>query len=102
MVAGILFALGATVMWGMGALFVRLGLLGMRTSTGTFISLLIGVPFTLAIALVMNWRDVLGVSLALLPSLALVGALNFQLGRLLNYNAISLAGVGKAAPERLM
>ncbi|MBI4328634.1 MAG: DMT family transporter [Chloroflexi bacterium] len=98
MLAGILFALIAMTMWGVGAIFVRLGLRGMRASTGTFISLLVGVPFSLAVALVMDWRALAEVPFSVLPWLVLVGLLNFQLGRFLNYSAISAAGVSRAAP----
>lgn len=98
MLIGILFALAATLAWGGGAILVRLGLRGINPGTGTLISLMVGVPFTLVIALSLNPGDVFTIPLSLIPALALVGALNFQLGRLLNYHAIDLAGVSVASP----
>ena len=65
---------------------------------GTLISLLVGIPFTLIIALALNPDDVFTIPLSLIPALVLVGALNFQLGRLFNYHAIDLAGVSVASP----
>ena len=98
MLVGVLMAAGATFLWAASAIFIRLGLREMNAGTGTLISLVIGIPFSFALALAIDPGALFHVPLSLLPALALVGALNFQMGRLLNFRAVSLAGVSRASP----
>ena len=95
---GILFAGLAAVSWGAGAIFARLGLQYMRVTTGTLLSLIVGIV-VLSVPVLLFYRD----NVLALPAIAFlwflaVGVLNFPIGRLLNYNSINLAGVARAMP----
>lgn len=98
MALAIVFALLAATGWGAGAVFARLGLQHMRSTTGTVVSLAAGVITVGALALAVN-RDVMFA----LPAAAflwfmLLGTINYPLGRYLNFTGVHLAGVSRASP----
>ena len=67
-------------------------------TTGTFISLLVGVSITLTLALVFNFNDILALGGIAFAWFLLSGTLNFPLGRLLNFTSVGKLGVSRAAP----
>ncbi len=98
MALAIVFALLAATGWGAGAIFARLGLQHMRSTTGTVVSLAAGVVMAGTLALAVN-RDVMFA----LPAVAflwflLLGTINYPLGRYLNFRGVHLAGVSRASP----
>lgn len=94
---GIVFSLLAATGFGTTAIFARLGLPHIRTTSGTLISLMVSTALTMSIALALHPREIVGLSGAVFLWLALAGALNFPLGRLLNYTGTLLAGVSRAS-----
>ena len=97
-VLGVLLATAAALSWAAGAVFVRVSLQHMRSTTGTLISLIVGWIMVTTLALLF-FRD----ALFSLPAVAFVwflvaGAVNFPMGRFFNFNAVRLAGVARATP----
>ena len=96
---GILLAIAASCFWSISAILARLGLeSGIRTSTGTFISMLSSLLVLGTMALVLNFKDVMALSVTALLWFTLVGVVNYVLGRQFNYAAIGTIGVTKASP----
>ncbi|MBI2886304.1 MAG: DMT family transporter [Chloroflexi bacterium] len=95
---GILFAILATVGWGIGAVFVRLGVQHMGTTTGTLISLISGLLMTLVVALALHPDEMFQVSLAAVVWFAIAGVFNFPLGRFFNYLSVARLGVARSTP----
>ena len=95
---GIVLAITAAFCWGAGAVLTRLGMRNIKVSTGTFLSALAGVLMIGTLALFLNFDDVIHLSPAALLWFALVGIVNFVLGRQFNYAAIRYIGVAKATP----
>ncbi len=95
---GITFALIAAAGFGSGSIFVRLGGLHMRSTTGTVVSLAAGFLMTFIVALAFNLSDMLSLSGVALAWFLLAGAIHFPIGRLLNFTSITLAGVSRASP----
>ena len=94
---GSLFALAAAAFWATGAIFARIGMQHMGSTTGTFISLVVGFVAILAIALALDFDALFSVSLTTIGWLVLLGMVQFPIGRFLNYNGIRLAGVAPAS-----
>lgn len=95
---GIVLAITAAFCWGTAAIFTRLGLQNIKVSTGTFISTLSSLLLIGLLALALNFDDVVHLSPAALLWFALIGIVNFVLGRQFNYAAIRYIGVTKASP----
>lgn len=95
---GIVLAITAASCWGTSAILARLGLRGMKASTGTLISMLSSVLLVGLLALTMKFDDVVRLSPAALLWFSLIGVINYVLGRQLNYSAIRRIGVTKAIP----
>ena len=68
----------------------------MGSINGTFFSLIASTMSLLGIAIVVEGYGLLRVPLNVLPWLALVGVLNFVLGRLFNYSSLRYIGVARA------
>ncbi len=95
---GILFALTAAVAWAAGAIFARLSLLHLRSSTGTVVSLIVGVAVVMSLVLIF-YRDYVGaLSGTIFLWFALSGLLQSLLGRFLNYSSVQRIGVSRALP----
>ena len=94
---GLVLGLSAALGFGSSAVFARLGLQHVRSTTGTLASLVAGTGIAMALALGLHFRDILALSGTAFLWLLLVGALNFPLGRLLNFTGVSLAGVSKTS-----
>jgi uncharacterized membrane protein len=87
----------AAAAWAIGAVLARLGMRTMGSTTATFISLVSGFVVTLAIALAMDFRAIFAVSLSTVGMFAVLGAIQFPIGRFFSYNGIRLAGVAPAS-----
>lgn len=94
---GAILAVMAAAAWASGAVVARLGMRTMGSTTATFISLVSGFVVTLTIALAMDFRAVFAVSLGTAGMFAIVGSIQFPIGRFLSYNGIRLAGVAPAS-----
>ena len=94
---GAVLATMAAASWATGAVVARLGMRTMGSMSGTFISLVSGFLVTLAIALAMDFQAVFSISLATLGMFAVLGAIQFPVGRFLSFNGIRLAGVAPAS-----
>jgi len=97
-VLGAALALSAALGFGASAVFVRIGVQYIRPTTGTFVSLLVGIVITLTLALVFHFDDILTLSGVAFAWFLLSGTLNFPLGRLLNFTSVSRIGVSRSAP----
>ena len=95
---GILLGLLGAFMFGSSPIFARLGLQYVRTTTGTFTSLLAGSVLIGSLAIPLHAREMLSLPVAALVWIALLGLLNFPLGRYFNFAAVRLAGVARATP----
>ena len=95
---GIALAITAAFFWGATAIFVRLGLREIKTSTGTFLSMISSVVLVGFLALIINFDAIASLSLEAILWFGLIGLINFFLGRQLNYIAIRYVGVVKATP----
>ena len=95
---GILLSILAAASWGVAAIFTRLGLQGISPVVGTFISMAASLLIVTVIA-ALAFRDaLLAVSLNAVAWFALIGVLNFPLGRLLNFSSVKQIGVARSSP----
>ncbi len=94
----IALALLAATSWGFSAILVRLGLRDMATSMGTLISLVAGLVLTGALVLLTARDALVALSLTSVALFALIGILNFPMGRFFNYLAMSRLGVARSTP----
>ncbi len=78
---GILLGLLGAFLFGSSPIFARLGLQYVRTTTGTFTSLLAGSVLLGILAVPLHAREMLNLPVAALLWIALLGLLNFPLGR---------------------
>ena len=95
---GAALALSAALGFGASAVFARMGMEYVRPTTGTFISLLVGISITLTLALAFHFDDILTLGGIAFAWFLLSGTLNFPLGRLLNFTSVGKLGVSRAAP----
>lgn len=95
---GILFALAAALVWGMGNVWVRIALQGMRPTTAAVFSLFIGLLLLFPLALILHWDDVTGITSGVLLTIFFYGMANFLTGRFLNYSSISRIGLNRSIP----
>lgn len=95
---GVFLGLSAALGFGSSAVFARLGLQHMRPTTGTLVSLIVGTIITMTLAFALHSDQIFTlIGIAFLWFL-LSGAVNFPVGRLLNYTSVSLVGVSRSAP----
>ncbi len=95
---GVVFGLLAALGFGCTAIFVRLGVRQVRPTTGAWVSLLTSVAVVLALTLVFARQDLTSLAAIAIAWIALMGLLNFGLGRLLNIFSIQRVGATRAAP----
>lgn len=94
----ILLALAAASSWGFSAVLVRLGLRDMTTSMGTLISLVAGLSLTGVLAVATQSEALSQLSLTTIALFAVIGILNFPMGRFFNYLSMSRLGVARSTP----
>lgn len=97
---GVALALLAACCWAMGAVFARLGLQSqhMKPPVATAISLVVGAIVLSAIVLLVSWDDILALSAVAFGWFALLGFIQYPVGRLLDFSSVRLAGVARATP----
>lgn len=98
MILGIGLAILTSWLWGTSNVLARVGMKDIRSTTGTLFSLICGFAMTTVIALIIFYEKVVNLDASLLPWLALVGFLQFAIGRFLLFTAVRLAGVSRATP----
>jgi drug/metabolite transporter (DMT)-like permease len=97
-VTGVLLALSAALGFGATAFFARLSIEHMRPTTGTLVSLVVGVVVTSVLALSIDGTAFLSLDSAAYPLMFLAGFASFVGGRLLNFVAVSKIGVSRSSP----
>ena len=96
---GIILAIIAACCWAWSAIFARLGLnTGIRASTGTMVSIISCFLLVGILALALDFSDVLLLTPMALLWFALIGVVNYILGRQFNYASINRIGVVRASP----
>ena len=95
---GILFGLSAALGYGASAVLARLGLLHIRSTTATLVSLVVGTTITMSLAFIFDSKEIFALGGVVFLWLLLSGVVNFPLGRLLNFTGVSLAGVSRSSP----
>jgi drug/metabolite transporter, DME family len=95
---GILLALLAATGWALSAVLARVGLQSIKPSFGTLISLVAGFTLVATVAALVDLESLVSVPLGAVLWFAMVGVLNFPMGRFFNYQGISRIGVSKATP----
>ena len=95
---GILFALGASTVWGIGNVWIRLALRDMRPTTSAVFSLFSGLLLLLPLSFWLHWDSLTAMTLGALGAVFFYGMSNFLLGRFLNYSSISRIGLNRSVP----
>ena len=86
---GILFALGASTVWGMANVWIRLALRDMRPTTSAVFSLFAGLLLLIPLSFLLHWNDLTAMTLGAVVAVFFYGMTNFLMGRFLNYSSIS-------------
>ena len=95
---GILFALGASTVWGMANVWIRLALRDMRPTTSAVFSLFAGLLLLIPLSLLLHYDDLTAMTLGAVVAVFFYGMTNFLMGRFLNYSAISRIGLSRSVP----
>ncbi|MFQ5825730.1 MAG: EamA family transporter [Dehalococcoidia bacterium] len=95
---GVLLALSTSLAWGLMAVGVRLGMQHLRAPVGTLISLFSSLALALVWVLLVEFHDLVSVSLAAVAWFALIGVLNFALARYFLILGIGLLGAARSQP----
>ena len=95
---GILFALGASTVWGMANVWIRLALRDMRPTTSAVFSLFAGLLLLIPLSFLLHYDDLTAMTLGAVVAVFFYGMTNFLMGRFLNYSAISRIGLGRSVP----
>jgi drug/metabolite transporter (DMT)-like permease len=97
-VLAIALAVTAAIAWGFSAVLVRMALPYMATGLGTLASLVAGLLLTGLLVAALEPAALRDLSAPTLLLFALIGTLNFPVGRYCNYLAMSRLGVGRSTP----
>ena len=97
-ITGIALALLASLCWAVSAVFVRLSLNDLRSSTTTIISLISGIVATMTLSLILFWDPVFDLSIQTFKWLILAGILTVPFGRFLNFSSGQRLGISRALP----
>ena len=94
----VILAITAAFCWSISATLARLGLQsGIRASSGTFLSTISSLLLLVALALAINFDDVLNLLWIAFLWFGLIGIINYVMGRQFNYISIQRIGVNKAS-----
>ena len=96
--AGIGLALVAAAGFAASALFARLGLQYVRTTTGVLVSIWASLMVVTIVAVPFYFDDLLGLPAVALFWLFLIGLVHYPMGRFFKYTGVRLAGVARASP----
>ncbi|MSQ31519.1 MAG: EamA family transporter [Dehalococcoidia bacterium] len=94
----IVLAIAAAASWGFSAVLVRRGLRDLSTSAGTLLSLAAGLVCTAILVALLEFDELLSVSWTAVALFAVIGVLNFPIGRFCNYMAMGRLGVARSTP----
>ena len=94
----VVLAVCAATSWGFSAVLVRMGLRHLSTASGTLISLVAGCVLTGVLVLAFELDAFTHLSAEALALFAVIGVLNFPMGRFLNYMSVARLGVGRSTP----
>ncbi|MBI2916878.1 MAG: EamA family transporter [Chloroflexi bacterium] len=95
---GIVLAALSSLSFAGASVFARLGFRQVAVLKGTWLTLLAGLAFVLAVALATQFRALVTSSLSTLLWFAAVGLITLFVGRLLQYAAIKYVGVVVTTP----
>ncbi len=95
---GVALSLAAAMGFAGSAVFARVGLQYIRPTTGTLVSLFIGIGITLTLSIIFHQKEIMALSGIAFLWFFISGVINFPLGRLLNYTGVSKIGVSKSTP----
>ncbi|MFC1874126.1 EamA family transporter [Chloroflexota bacterium] len=96
---GVILAIAAACGWSISAILVRVALQGgIRSSTGTFISMTSSLLVLGALALTVNFDEVLNLAWMAFLWFGLLGIINYVMGRQFNYISIRRIGATRASP----
>ena len=95
---GVVLGLTSALGFGSSAVFARLGMQHVRSTTATAVSLVVGTAITMAIAFTLHAGEIFALSGVAFAWFLLSAVINFPFGRLLNFTAVRLAGVARATP----
>lgn len=95
---GMFLAFLAACGWGTSAIFVRLALQHMPATAGALLSLVSGSLLIFSLALLVNFDAIPTLPAIAFGWFALVGFIQYPMGRFFNYRSIHLAGVARASP----
>ena len=98
MMLGVALSLAAALGFAGSAVFARIGLEHVRPTTGTLVSLFIGIAITLTLSIIFHQNEIIALSGIAFLWFFVSGVINFPIGRLLNYTGVSKIGVAKATP----
>ena len=95
---GVALSLAAAMGFAGSAVFARIGLQYIRPTTGTLVSLFIGIGITLTLSIIFHQEEIIALSGIAFLWFFISGVINFPLGRLLNYTGVSKIGVSRSTP----
>ena len=93
---GTFLAIAAGCLWGASSALVRLGLRDIGPSLGTFLSLFSSFVLAGSLALILNFDAFTSLQPRTVLWFALIGLLNYGIGRQFNYFSIRSIGVARA------
>lgn len=96
--SGALIALLVPLCFGSGMVLARIGLVDLPATTGNLISLVGGWVVIAVLAVALFPSDLLAVSVGTLVWLAMIGFVNFPIGRFLNFTSVRQLGILRANP----
>jgi drug/metabolite transporter (DMT)-like permease len=96
---GVILAITAACCYAGSAVLARVGLsTGIKPSSGTFISMISSVLLVGVLVLIINFKDIIGLSLNAVLWFGLIGIITYFIGRQANYAAIRRIGAARASP----
>ena len=96
---GVVLAITAACCYAAGAVLARVGLsTGIKPSTGTFVSMVSSVLLVGLLALIINFRDIISLTITALLWFGLIGIITYFIGRQANFAAIRRIGAARASP----
>ncbi len=96
--SGALIALLVPVCFGSGMVLARVGLVHVPSGAGNFFSLVVGWALVASVTAILYPEALFGISLGAFGWLAMIGIVNFPIGRFMNFASIRHLGVLKANP----
>ena len=96
--SGALIALLVPVCFGSGMVLARVGLVHVPPGAGNFLSLVVGWALVASVTAILHPDALFGVSLGAFGWLAMIGVVNFPVGRFMNFASIKHLGVLRANP----